>query len=248
MWTTIKNLKATSNLPWMIMGDFNEALWQQEHLSCTPRPEGQMAAFRETLAVCNMVDLGFTGLPYTYDNKRKGRANVRVRLDRAVASADWRDMFGEAAVEHIASLVSDHTPILVRLLQEHRVPARQPRRHYEVWWEREAELPELIAQAWQEAGPKGDLRSVRDGLDKTMQVLQSWSRKKFGNLLAELDKCRKQLTILLQSGNDRDTIRRVSDQMNELLYKEEMLWMQRSRINWLKEGDQNTKYFHQKAV
>jgi hypothetical protein len=207
-----------------------------------------MAAFRETLALCNMVDLGFTGLPYTYDNKRKGRANVRVRLDRAVASADWRDMFGEAAVEHIASLVSDHTPILVRLLQEHRVPARQPRRHYEVWWEREAELPELIAQAWQEAGPKGDLSSVRAGLDKTMQVLQYWSRKKFGNLLTELDKCRKQLTALMQTGNHREAIRRVSDQMNELLYKEEMLWMQRSRINWLKEGDQNTKYFHQKAV
>jgi hypothetical protein len=81
-----------------------------------------------------------------------------------------------------------------------------------------------------------------------MQVLQSWSRKKFGNLLAELDKCRKQLTALMQTGNDREAIRRVSDQMNELLYKEEMLWMQRSCINWLKEGDQNTKYFHQKAV
>jgi hypothetical protein len=44
-----------------------------------------MKAFREALSYCNLTNLGFSGIPYTYDNKRAGRAYVKVRLDRAVA-------------------------------------------------------------------------------------------------------------------------------------------------------------------
>lgn len=68
MWAKLQGLKSVCDSPWLVIGDFNEALWDFEHLSATPRPEQQMVAFRDTLEVCGLVDLGFMGIPFTYDN------------------------------------------------------------------------------------------------------------------------------------------------------------------------------------
>lgn len=46
----------------------------------------------------------------------------------------------------------------------------------------------------------------------------------------------------------RAEVRAITDRMDELLCGEEMMWLQRSRISWLKEGDRNTSYFHRQAV
>lgn len=48
----------------------------------------------------------------------------------------------------------------------------------------------------------------------------------------------------LKSGEE---VRRIENQIDNILLDDENFWKQRSRADWLKEGDKNTKFFHSKA-
>ena len=44
-----------------------------------------------------------------------------------------------------------------------------------------------------------------------------------------------------------ELIQKVRDEIQSLLFQDELFWRQRSRSIWLSVGDKNTKYFHQRA-
>jgi hypothetical protein len=171
-----------------MLGDFNEAMWQHEHLSSTKRNERQMENFREVLSDCNIHDLGFTGLPWTYNNKQKGRNNVRVRLDRAVACPGWTDAFPHAQLKHLISSRSDHCPILLNCNTDIRQGKnKRNTTRYEMMWEREESLVEEINIAWNGHANASCLQDINLKLKATMTALNSWSSLKFGSVTKEIN-------------------------------------------------------------
>jgi hypothetical protein len=76
MWKLLQKIKPNAKDPWLMIGDFNEKMWQHEHLSMTKRNVKQMEDFQNVLSDCNLQDLGYKGRPWTYDNKREGHKNV----------------------------------------------------------------------------------------------------------------------------------------------------------------------------
>lgn len=61
LWHLLDSLSSQCNMPWVVMGHFNEILFSDEKLGGVEREAKQMVAFRECLNKCGLVDLGFTG-------------------------------------------------------------------------------------------------------------------------------------------------------------------------------------------
>jgi exonuclease III len=248
MWETLHRLRTVSNLPWLVLGDFNEAMWGFEHFSAHSRPARQMEDFRDVLAFCDLHDLGFCGLPYTWDNGRAGRANVRVRLDRAVADTAWRDVFTDAKVFHLTSSRSDHCPVLIETRQDAWERREQRLFRYELMRERSESLAAEIRKLWSSNGDRGNLGSIINTLSSMQGALRRWSMNHFGAVTEEISKLCKELDeAKRRDPTNKVEIRRIADHMDELLYHEEMMWLQQSRISWLREGDRNTRFFHMQA-
>ncbi|KAL8463077.1 hypothetical protein ACS0TY_033917 [Phlomoides rotata] len=72
-----------------------------------------MELFREMITDLGLQDLGFTGHTFTWTNDRAGEANIQVRLDRALATAEWRILFPLHTVSHLSRTCSDHAPLLI---------------------------------------------------------------------------------------------------------------------------------------
>ncbi|KAL7214354.1 hypothetical protein ACSBR1_026712 [Camellia fascicularis] len=98
----LNDLEDSSNSmanPWLIAGDFNDVMGQNERRSFTQNNQSNRCRkFLDNINRCGIMDLGCTGQKFTWLNNRQGLANIMEMLDRALCNAEWSITFPEGAV------------------------------------------------------------------------------------------------------------------------------------------------------
>jgi hypothetical protein len=246
-WDCLRSLYAIVDLPWMMLGDCNEILYGAEKDGGNQRPQRCMQAFRDTLSFCNLEDMGFSGDIFTW---RRGK--IRERLDRAVCDPRWAAMFPLHGVINEDFGKSDHRPI--RVCTElndgmHNVSSKGPLR-FEARWLCEESIESIIQTAWERAKTVHADASLRDHTQEVHDALHAWDKEVLKGPRRRLRELQSELNEIMAGPLSDEAVskqREIQLKMENLLEQEELYWVQRGRVNWLKHGDQNTAFFHRSA-
>ena len=148
-WQLFKHLHTRSSTPWICVGDYNEIMASNEKQGGLPKPLNQMQVFWATLLHCGLVDLGFQGNIFTWNNGRPGDAFVQESLDRACATVEWKEIFLAARVIHLQSSYFDHVPIPITTHDPNQ-PNRRRKipKWFEEKWATKPDCERVIQEAW----------------------------------------------------------------------------------------------------
>ncbi|XVF31569.1 hypothetical protein REPUB_Repub17cG0001900 [Reevesia pubescens] len=113
-WLLLRLLNERSNLPWLIVGDFNELLSHVEKQGGALRPSWQMATFKETVDACGLQEMPFSEPMMTW-RWGSGTNMILERLDRSLTTTDFLNLFPATIEEHLMSSTSDHFPLLLKI-------------------------------------------------------------------------------------------------------------------------------------
>uniref|UniRef100_A0A803PKP9 CCHC-type domain-containing protein n=1 Tax=Cannabis sativa TaxID=3483 RepID=A0A803PKP9_CANSA len=243
-WNLLRTLATRSTLPWCIIGDTNNIVRHEEKRGGKPYPQRLLTGFNEALQQCNLHDVELQGHPFTWEKGRGSNNWIEVRLDRALATSAWFQVFPQATLLNLDYSCSDHAALFL----EPMVPPVFTPNHrfrFENTWLKEPLCAEIVKECWE----NGHHLDLTGKLKLCAEKLKVWGKEITGTLNHIIKDYKKQLKKL--QGRRDDNYVQVYNEVKKKLFKaidqRESYWKQRAKQFWLREGDQNSSYFHKAA-
>ncbi|XP_027156321.1 uncharacterized protein LOC113757111 [Coffea eugenioides] len=243
-WKVIQSRKHLWGDKWLIAGDFNDIVSNAEKWGGNRREEGSFKPFKDFINDNQLLEIGFEGHPWTWCNNWEGEGEIKQQMDRGLCSFPWYQLFQQASCQHCDSYASDHS---ILLFDTKPTQARRKKRFYfDKRWLQHQEIYEVVEQAWRQGNDGSRMYKVTQKIKLCRTALLKWRNKVQGNSKLKIDRIKGQLQELKECdiSDKKERGKILKSSLREAYRQEEIYWSQKARLQWLKEGDKNTKFFH----
>ncbi|GJT30237.1 RNA-directed DNA polymerase, eukaryota [Tanacetum coccineum] len=246
LWSYLESLITSWNGERLIMGDFNEVRYIEERWGSVFNSHGANA-FNSFISNSGLNDIQLEGFSFTWAHPS---ATKMSKLDRFLMSNGLLSAFPLISAICLDRHLSDHRPILLKEVFSDFGPT--PFRFYHSW----LELPgfdDLVSKFWKSftLDDSNGMIRFKKKLQMLKKEIRAWTldfkrhqvglSKDLKSKLCDIDK------VLDQGGVTDDILLsrlEVLKQLHDVQSSNNRDIMQKAKIRWAIEGDENSKYFH----
>ncbi|XP_071740858.1 uncharacterized protein [Rutidosis leptorrhynchoides] len=249
LWRELEMHKCLlGNHPWVMLGDFNASLSVNDSSCGSSSMTIAMSEFKDCVERICMSDVNHMGLHFTWNQRPKASSGLLKKIDRVMANDEFISTFVNAYAVFHPYRISDHSPAILKIPTQgtnHPKPFKfanfitfhdefrdtvsdgwktkvQGYKMFQVVKKLRALKKPLRKLAWRKGNLHDRVVRLRNALDEAQTKLDKW--------LDSISICEEESCILKE--------------YNEACLEEELFLKQKAKVDWLREGDFNTRYFH----
>jgi hypothetical protein len=247
LWKELDAVHRNQQGPWFLIGDFNNVIKSMDRIGGNLVTEHEFADLNDMMNTTGLFEKESIGDYYTWTNKHTV-GTIYSRIDHVLGNLDWLQANLHRQLEILAPNVSDHSLLCLRTHEPKAV--RNVNFKFTNSVIQIAGYHDIVNKSWSTPLMGRPMAVLWFKLMRLQAPLHKLS-KQLSNVAQTIVKVRNDL---LQAQNDLTTdrmnsslIERVKGCTDRLLYwhdLETQMLRQQTKIDWLREGDSNSAYFH----
>lgn len=242
LWDNLKQVGSTIKDPWVLMGDFNNVLSQEDKKGGLEVKNYETREFLDCVGQLDLTDMRSIGCFFTWMSNA-----VCCKLDRVMINPEWMNASYEGVAEFLApGCVSDHTLSVVSLL-ETRFAKKKPFKFFNMWALSER-FSGIVADKWSYSGVGTAQFRLKQILNKLKGPLTNLNHTQFSHISSRASKAKRELVLVqnlaLETGIIDYEYKEIKKRTEMILEAERLFLTQKTKCTYIKYGDRCSKFFY----